>query len=61
MDPECRQKWQPGFRTKRDAERALTEPLNRLGAGGYVEPGRQTLGPFSSGVARRYREDRAAR
>jgi integrase len=41
-----RQKWHSGFRTKRDAERALNEILNRIGAGVYVDPGRQTVGEF---------------
>jgi hypothetical protein len=33
------QKWHSGFRTKRDAERALTEILNRIGSGAYIDPG----------------------
>jgi Phage integrase, N-terminal SAM-like domain/Arm DNA-binding domain len=37
------QKWHSGFRTKRDAERSLNEIINRIGAGGYVDPGRQTV------------------
>jgi integrase len=42
-DGKRRQKWHSGYRTKRDAERALTEILNRIGSGTYVDPGRQTM------------------
>jgi integrase len=45
-DGKRRQKWNSGFRTKRDAERALNEILNRIGAGGYVDPGRQTVAAY---------------
>ncbi|HSH58472.1 MAG TPA: tyrosine-type recombinase/integrase [Acidimicrobiales bacterium] len=38
-----RQKWHSGFRTKKDASRALTGILARLQAGTYVEPSRQTV------------------
>jgi hypothetical protein len=42
-DGKRHQKWHSGYRTKRDAERALTEILNRIGSGTYVDPGRQTM------------------
>ncbi len=42
-DGKRRQKWHSGYRTKRDAERALTEVLNRIRSGTYVDPGRQTM------------------
>lgn len=45
-DGKRRQKWHSGFRTKRDAERALGEILNRIGTGSYVDPGRQTTGEY---------------
>lgn len=32
-DGKRRQKWHSGYRTKRDADRALTEILNRIGSG----------------------------
>lgn len=38
-----RQKWHSGYRTKRDAEHALTELLGRLDTGSYVAPTRQTF------------------
>jgi integrase len=41
-----RQKTQGGFRTKRDAQAFLTEQLNRLNRGEYVEPSKQTLAAF---------------
>ena len=41
-----RQKWHSGYRTKREAERALSEIVTSLHAGGYVEPTKQTLAPF---------------
>jgi integrase len=43
-----RQKWHSGYRTKRDAERALTEILASKQAGGYVEPTKQTLSQFTT-------------
>ena len=48
-DPETgkrRQSWKSGFRTRRDAERGLTDLLGRLEGGGFVEPTRQTVGDF---------------
>jgi integrase len=41
-----RQKWHGGFRTKRDAERELTEILGRLEGGTYVRPTRQDLAGY---------------
>lgn len=41
-----KQKWHSGFRTKRDADRALTEILSRLDQGTYVEPTKQTLSSY---------------
>lgn len=42
-----RQKWHSGFRTKRDAERALSEMVASLHAGTYIEPTKQTLTEFT--------------
>jgi integrase len=41
-----RQKWVGGFRTKREAEGALTEALERRRTGTWGDPGRQTVGEF---------------
>lgn len=41
-----RQKWHSGFRTKRDAERAMAEILGAIQSGSYAEPSRQTLGEY---------------
>jgi integrase len=41
-----RQKWHSGFRTKRDAERALTEIVAAVHAGTYSEPTKQTFSEF---------------
>ncbi|HET9690024.1 MAG TPA: tyrosine-type recombinase/integrase [Acidimicrobiales bacterium] len=41
-----RQKWVGGFRTKREAEAALTAALGRLQAGQFADPGRTTVGEF---------------
>src|SRR3954468_2589129 len=41
-----KQKWLSGFRTKADAERALTKVLGELGAGQYVDPQRTPLGSY---------------
>jgi integrase len=41
-----RQKWHSGYRTKREAERALSEIVASLHNGGYVEPTKQTLSEF---------------
>jgi integrase len=43
-----RQKWHSGYRTKRDAERALSEIVASLHAGGYVEPTKQTFNEFTT-------------
>jgi len=43
-----RQKWHSGYRTKRDAERALSEIVASLHGGSYVEPTKQTLGEFTA-------------
>jgi integrase len=42
-----RQKWHSGYRTKKDAERALTGMLASLDAGTYLEPTKQTLNEFT--------------
>jgi hypothetical protein len=41
-----RQKWHSGFRTKRDAERALTEIVAAVHAGAYSELTKQTFSEF---------------
>jgi hypothetical protein len=41
-----RQKWHSGYRTKRDAERTMSEIVAAVHAGTYAEPTRQTLGDF---------------
>jgi hypothetical protein len=41
-----KQKWHSGFRTKRDADKALTDILSRLDQGTYVEPTKQTVSMF---------------
>jgi integrase len=48
-DPQTgkrKQKWHSGFRTKREADKALTDILSRLDQGTYVEPTKQTLADF---------------
>ena len=48
-DPDTgrrRQKWHAGFRTRKDARRALADILGRLDRGTYVEPSRQTLSEY---------------
>ena len=40
------QKWHSGFRTKREADKALTEILSRLDRGTYVAPTKQTFGDY---------------
>ena len=48
-DPESgrrKQKWHSGFRTRKDAQRALADILGRLDRGTYVEPSRQTLAEY---------------
>jgi integrase len=39
-------RWHSGYRTKKDAERARTEPLARVDRGSYVEPSRLTVAVF---------------
>jgi integrase len=41
-----RQKWHSGYRTKKDAERALTELLAAKDSGTYLEATKQTFGGF---------------
>jgi hypothetical protein len=43
---KCRQKWHSGFKTKKEAERALTELLGSVQQGSYVEPSKLTLAMF---------------
>jgi integrase len=41
------QKWHSGYRTKRDAERALSAIVASLHTGSYLEPTKQTLSDFT--------------
>lgn len=41
-----RQKWVGGFRTRKDAEAALSEALERVRTGTWADPGRQTVGEY---------------
>lgn len=41
-----RQKWVGGFRTKKEAENALTEALERVRTGNWADPGALTVGEF---------------
>jgi integrase len=41
------QKWHSGYRTRRDAERALTELLAAKDKGTYLEPTKQTLSDYT--------------
>lgn len=41
-----RQKWHSGYRTKRDAERGLTEILGRIEGGTYVQPTKQDVASY---------------
>jgi integrase len=41
-----RQRWQSGFETRRDAQKALTDILNRMQTGAYVEPSKRTVALF---------------
>ncbi len=43
-----RQRWHSGYRTKREAERALSEIISSVHAGSYIEPTKQTLREFTS-------------
>ncbi len=38
--------WHPGYRTRKDAERARVELLGRLDQGAYIEPSKLTIGAF---------------
>jgi len=41
-----RQKWHSGYKTRREAEKALAEVLTRLDQGTYVEPTKEVLSTF---------------
>ena len=41
-----RQKWHSGYRTKREAERALSEIVSSVHSGSYIEPTKQTFSNF---------------
>lgn len=41
-----RRKWQSGFRTKEEAQRAMNRTLSQLDTGTFAEPSKQTLGEF---------------
>jgi hypothetical protein len=41
-DGKRQRKWHSGYKTKRDAERALADQLAKLEQGAYVEPSRMT-------------------
>jgi len=43
-----RQKWHSGYRTRRDAERALAEMVDAVNRGSYVPKTRQTVGEFAT-------------
>ncbi len=45
-DGTRRQRWRGGFATKREAERALSDALARIGSGGYIEPSRLSFGAY---------------
>ena len=45
-DGKKQQKWVGGFRTRREAEAALTEALERIRTGTWADPGRQTVGEY---------------
>jgi integrase len=45
-DGHKRQKWVGGFRTRKHAEGALSEALERVRTGTWADPGRQTVGEF---------------
>ena len=46
VDGKRRQKWESGFKTKRDAELALAKRLVEVGTNTFVEPSNQTLKEF---------------
>ena len=41
-----RQKWHSGYRTRKEAERALADILGRIGRGDYVAPSTKSVGAF---------------
>jgi integrase len=41
-----KQSWLSGYRTRKEAEKALTETLGRLDRGAFIEPTKQTVGEF---------------
>ena len=45
-DGKKQQKWVGGFRTRREAEAALTEALERVRTGTWADAGRQTVGEY---------------
>jgi integrase len=46
QDGKKRQKWVGGFRTRRDAEEALTQSLDRVRTGTWADPGRITVAEY---------------
>jgi hypothetical protein len=48
-DGKRRQRWKGGFRTKAEAEEALSDILSRLGRGDYVAPSKATLREYLEG------------
>jgi hypothetical protein len=48
-DGKKQQKWVGGFATRREAETALTEALERVRTGMWADPGRQTVGEYLDG------------
>ncbi len=46
VDGKRHQKWHSGFRTKKEAEEALTDILSRIHAGTYVAPSHLTVATF---------------
>jgi integrase len=49
-DGTRRQRWVGGYKTRREAERALADALARIGSGGYVEPSRLSFGAYLTGT-----------
>jgi integrase len=45
-DGKRRQRWKGGFRTKTEAEEALSDILSKLGRGDYVAPSKLTFGDY---------------
>jgi integrase len=48
-DGKRQQRTLGGFKTKREAQDALTKKLHAIGAGSYVEPSKTTLGEYLTG------------